>query len=143
MARWYMRVLFVAILALGTRAVAQPPGDDHRFDGTWIVSLLCGPTPDGALGFTSVFPATVRDSHLHGQYHTLGHAPSLTYDGQIHPDGSAIIAADGLTGNPRESVKGVQRGYPVHYHFRAQFSGAHGFGKRTEIRPCDIDFERQ
>jgi hypothetical protein len=143
MARWHVLAVVVAILALGTRAGAQPAGDVRRFDGTWTVVLRCGPAPDGALGYSLAFDATVRDGHLHGQYGNPGQSPSVTYDGTIHPDGSAIIGADGLTGDPLRNVGQISKGQHYAYHVPAQFSATHGSGKRTEIRPCDVDFARQ
>jgi hypothetical protein len=130
-------------VALATVAAAQPAGDVHRFDGTWQVTLVCPTTPQGAQGFTFVFPAIVSGGHLHGQYGTPGQAPSLTYDGTIRPDGGVDIAADGLTGNPNFNVAQVQRGMPYKYHLFATFAGAHGHGHKTEFRPCDADFVHQ
>jgi hypothetical protein len=95
------------------------------------------------LGFSFVFPATVNDGHLHGQYGTVGQAPSLTYDGTIQADGHADISANGMTGNPNFNVAQVQKGVPYGYHLAAQFDAAHGHGHKTEIRPCDADFVRQ
>jgi hypothetical protein len=143
MARWYVRAVVVATLTLGMSAAAQPAGDARRFNGTWEVRLVCSVTSDGALGYTYVFPATVSDGHLHGQYGTQGQANSVTYDGTIQPDGRAIISANGLTGDPLHNVGRVPNGVPYGYHFTAQFEGTHGHGKKTEIRPCDVDIVRQ
>jgi hypothetical protein len=143
MAHWHVCAIVVATLALATSTTAQPASDVRRFDGTWQITLVCPATPQGALGFTFVFPATVSGGRLHGQYGTLGQAPSLTYDGTIQPDGRASITANGLTGNSAYNVSQTQKGVPYGYHFIAQFEGAHGHGKKTEIRPCDVDFVRQ
>jgi hypothetical protein len=140
---WRIRAIVVATVALATGVAAQPAGEVRRFNGTWQVALVCPTTPQGAQGFTFVFPATVNDGHLHGQYGTMGRAPSLTYDGTIQPDGRATVAATGLTGNPDFNVAQVQKGVPYGYHFIAQFEGAHGHGTKTEIRPCEVDFVRQ
>lgn len=67
MAHLHVGTILVATLALGVDAFAQPAGDVRRFNGTWQVTLDCPTAPDGASGYTFVFPATVSDGHLHGQ----------------------------------------------------------------------------
>ncbi len=142
MVRWHGRAAAVATLVLGTSAAAQPAGDVRRFDGTWEVALVCSAS-EGALGYNYVFPATVSNGHLHGQYGTRHQANSVTYEGTIQPDGRATISASGVTGDSRSNVGRVEKGVPYGYRFTAQFEGAHGHGKRTEVRPCDVDFVRQ
>jgi hypothetical protein len=141
MVRWQARAVAVATLVLGTNAAAQPSNDMRRFDGTWDVSLVCPASADGQ-GYHFVFPATVTDGHLHGQHGTPHQADSLTYEGMIQPDGSATISANGLTGDVRYNVGGGPQGMPYGYHVTAQFEATHGHGKRTDLRPCDVDFVR-
>jgi hypothetical protein len=143
MARWHAHAIVVAALACAASAAAQPAGDARRFDGTWSVRLVCPTAPDGALGYTFVFPVTVSGGHLHGQRGTPGQPSSVTYDGTVRPDGRATIAASGLTGDPSLNVGRVPRGYAYAYSFIAQFDATHGHGQRTEGRPCVIDLTRQ
>jgi hypothetical protein len=129
-------------LALATSAAAQPAGDVHRFDGTWKVTIVC-PKWEGALGYSKVFPMTVSDGHLHGQYDKQYQPNSLTLDGTIQPDGRASIFAKGVTGPSKFNLNQVPEGSGVSYTITAQFERAHGHGKRMELRPCDVDFVRQ
>jgi hypothetical protein len=142
MARWHVRAVAVAALAFGTSAAAQPAGDVRGFNGAWEVTLVC-PLWKGALGYTVVFLATVSDGHLHGQFGQQNQPDSLTYEGTIHPDGCASIIANGVTGPPKFNIDQVPEGHAYGYHVTAQFEGSHGHGKRTEVRPCDVDFVRQ
>ena len=142
MAHWHVRAVTVAALALGTNAAAQPAGDVRRFDGTWEVTVVC-PEWQGALGYSKVFPVMVSDGHLHGQYDKQYQPNSLTLEGTIQPDGRASIIANGVTGPSKFNIDQVPQGEPYSYIITAQFEGSHGHGKRTELRPCDVDFVRQ
>ena len=77
-----------------------------------------------------------------GQYGILGQAPSLTYDGDIDVNGIATIGANGLTGPSTFDVGKVPRDVPYGYHFTARFDSTHGHGTKTEIRPCEMDFNK-
>ena len=143
MMAWHVHAIAVATLVIGVGAAAQPANDARRFNGTWQVTLACPTSPQGVLGFMFVFPATVSDGHLHGQYGTPGWAPSVTYDGTIQPDGRAEITANGLTGDANYNVAQTRKGVAYAYRLVAQFDAARGHGHRTEIRPCDVDFVRQ
>jgi hypothetical protein len=142
MAHWHVRAVAVAALALGTNAAAQPAGDVRRLDGTWEVTLVC-PEWQGALGYSKIFPVTVRDGHLHGQYDLQYQPNSLTLEGTIQPDGRATISASGVSGPSKYNIDQVGQGQGYSYNITAQFEMAHGHGKRTEVRPCDVDFVRQ
>ena len=82
------------------------------------------------------------DGVLHGENGTRGMPSWLALDGRIQPDGSAVLAADGLTGPPQYSVGRVVKLTPYHYHVNARFSPSHGTGARIETRPCNLDFAR-
>jgi hypothetical protein len=142
MARWRVRAVAVAALALGTNTAAQPAGDVRRFNGAWEVTLICSPWK-GALGYTNVFLATVSDGHLHGQLGQQNQPNSLTYEGTIQPDGRASIIANGVTGPSNFNIDQVPQGLAYGYHVTAQFEGSHGHGTRTQLRPCEVDFLRQ
>jgi hypothetical protein len=131
-----------AAMALGMSAAAQAAGDVHRFDGTWKVTLVC-PKWEGALGYSKIFPMMVSDGHLHGQYDKQYQPNSLTLEGTIQPDGRASIMANGVTGPSKFNLDQVPEGNSFSYNITAQFERAHGHGKRTEMRPCDVDFVRQ
>jgi hypothetical protein len=121
-----------------------PAEDARRFDGNWAVTLVCLPDPHNAfLGFTWQFAARIKDGVLHGQRGIAGLPASLTLDGPIQPDGSALLTAHGLTGDPFYTVGHVGQGTPFGYHVKAQFSGDHGSGNRIELRACNYSFVRE
>jgi hypothetical protein len=124
-------------------ATSVPVGSGTGFDGVWDVKVDCPDHPDGALGYTYVFVAAVKDGLLRGEYGTLGNPASLLLQGRIRPDGSARLDAKGHTGNPKYAVKGVQSATPYQYQVEAQFEGAHGSGRRTQTRSCILTFAKQ
>jgi class 3 adenylate cyclase len=124
-------------------APAGATGNAARFDGTWTVTNVCTATADGAQGFKYDFVAKVKDGYLRGDRGTEGNADWLRLQGQIQPDGSAMLDARGTTGDPKYSMKGVVRGTPFGYHVAARFEGASGTGKRLELRPCEMRFAKQ
>jgi hypothetical protein len=67
----------------------------------------------------------------------------VTLEGTIQPDGRASIIANGVTGPSKFNIKEAPQGEPYGYNITAQFERAHGHGKRTELRSCDVDFVRQ
>jgi class 3 adenylate cyclase len=133
----------VATAPAAAVTAAGATGNAARFDGTWTVTNVCGATADGAQGFTYQFVAQVKDGYLRGDRGTEGSPDWLRLEGQIQADGSARLAARGLTGDPKYSVKGVSKGTPFGYHVAAQFEGPSGTGKRLELRPCDLRFAKQ
>ena len=127
---------------LGRKPSALVSSDSGRFDGTWDVNLVC-PPKDGGIGYTLQLSALVKDGVFHGQHGTDGIAPCLTLDGKISPDGSAIIRANGLTGDPKYTMHNVQKSVPYSYHIDANFSATRGAGKRIEARSCNLTFFKQ
>jgi hypothetical protein len=125
-------------LLLGRKPGAAAETDAKRFDGVWEVTLVCPQHTDGALGYSSKFIAQVKEGVFHGQYGTEGRASSLTLDGQIHADGSAVIRADGLTGDPKYNVGQLQKNRAYSYHIAANFAGSRGTGNRIENRICSF-----
>jgi class 3 adenylate cyclase len=124
-------------------APAGATGNAARFDGTWHVTHVCTPTPDGAQGFTYDFVAQVKDGYLRGDRRAEGSPGWLRLEGQIQPDGSARFDARGVTDDPKYSAGGVAKGTPYGFHVAARFEGATGTGKRLERRPCDLHFAKQ
>jgi len=130
-------------ILLGRKAGESAGADVGRFNGTWAVNLACTPQ-NGALGYSFHFMVNVKDGVLHGQYGTDGTPSSLTLDGKIKPDGSALINASGLTGDPKYIAGYSPRGsVPYFYHIEANFVGSHGTGKRIEDRQCNFIFVKK
>lgn len=112
--------------------------DKKRFDGTWDATLVCPRTKDGVFGYAYQFVATVKDGIFHGEHGSPDKSPHFSFDGTIKPDGSSIITASGVTGDPKFAVRGVKRNTPVIYHIETIFSGSKAAGKRLEIRECSL-----
>jgi class 3 adenylate cyclase len=114
-----------------------------RFDGKWNVAIVCSGTSDGAVGYKAGMVAQVKDGFLRGDQGVEGQPNWLRLEGQIQPDGSAMLGATGLSGDPKYSIKGAAEGSRVGYHVAARFEGASGTGKRLELRACDLRFAKQ
>jgi hypothetical protein len=114
---------------------APPP-----FDGTWLVTIACGTTPDGVLGYTRGLVAHVKNGVLYGE--EKGRPDWLTLEGTIGPGGSALLTAKGLTGGAKFSVGRPPPGTPYSYPVTARFVGERGTGTRRD-RECNITFEKQ
>ncbi|MEI7637764.1 MAG: FlgO family outer membrane protein [Syntrophus sp. (in: bacteria)] len=126
-------------ILLGKKHGAAGRSDVGRFDGTWDVIIACSPH-EGALGYTYQLTSSVKDGVFHGQHGTDGIGPCLTLNGKINPDGSAVIMANGLTGNPKYSINNVSRSKPYSYHIDAIFTDSRGTGKRIQTRSCNLTF---
>jgi hypothetical protein len=137
-----LRVVLLAVILglLSTGASAQGSGS---FDGNWMTTVACGPTADGTRGYTLSFWAQVANSMLRGMYGTEGQPPWLRLEGPIGPDGSAMLIAQGQSGDPDYAVGRVRTGTRVNYRVQAQFTGSRGSGRRLDNRPCDLTFVRQ
>lgn len=136
----------MALLLPGHPAASQTPRAPQArqsFDGSWIVVLTCPAATDGARGYTYRFPAQVRDGRLRGQNGTEGSVGWLVLDGAIQPDGTALLTANGVTGNPDFSVGRVRQLTPYSYQVNARFEATRGSGRRVETRACDFDFTKQ
>ncbi|MEO8739256.1 MAG: adenylate/guanylate cyclase domain-containing protein [Casimicrobiaceae bacterium] len=132
-----------ATLPAAEKAARAAGSSSATYDGNWNVTVACTSTPDGALGYTFVFVAQVKDGLLRGEYGIEGTASSLQIQGPIQPDGSARFSARGITGDRRYSVNEVAKGTQYRYTVAATFDAARGSGKRQEMRPCDLTFVRQ
>ncbi len=133
----------LAAIAISALAGWTVPGHAASpFDGTWAVVVTCPTAADGAFGYIYHFSAAVVDGVLHGENGVRGMPSWLALDGRIQSDGSAVLAADGLTGQPQYSVGRVVKLTPYHYRVNARFGASHGTGTRIETRPCNLDFAR-
>ena len=117
--------------------------DARSFDGNWAVTMACGPTSDGARGYSWDFWAQVANGMFRGVYGTEGRPPWLRLEGPIGPNGAAMLIAQGQSNNPDYSVGHVRAGTPLNYRVQAQFSGSRGSGQRLDNRPCDLTCVRQ
>ena len=119
------------------------PGNVSRFDGLWNVAVDCQNAADGAFGYRLEFVAQVKDGVLRGEHGTEGGAGWLRLQGPIQADGSAKLDANGLTGDPKFSVRNVGRASPYAYQVEARFEGSRGTGHRLQNRVCDLTFAKQ
>ena len=133
----------VATLALTAVLLSAPAlaADAGSFDGNWNVLVLCPTTPEGLVGYTFQFSATVTAGALHGQQGTAGQPGSMSLDGTVAPDGTAKLAAKGRTG--QIAYTNVPSGSPYGYEVTAKFQGARGSGSRVGAgRMCNYTFTR-
>jgi hypothetical protein len=138
-------------ISIPSPAPAAPPAaalsapSEARFDGAWKVELSCQTSSDGALGYRYEFVARVANGVLHGDRGAPGAPGSSGYfalDGSIQPDGSALLVAHGLTGDPGHTVGHVPERSPFFYHYNAHFAGTSGTASRVETRPCNLAFSK-
>ena len=131
--------------ALNTLPATLPasPGRRGRFDGTWSMTLICPATADGARGVTFRFPVEVRNGVLRGSHGAEGQPGWLMYDGVVQPDGTALIAAKGVTGDTVYTVGRLPPGTPYSYQVDARFEDTRGSGTRLMGRTCTAGFVKQ
>jgi hypothetical protein len=136
----------IARIALGLFVILSVAGhvsaEAANFDGNWGVTLVCPKSADGALPFTFVFTADVKDSVLHGDYGTPGSPGWMALDGSIKPNGDAIMKAHGLTGHSAYNLHDTARGVPYMHPVTAQFDGSHGTGTWVAPRTCNFTFTK-
>jgi hypothetical protein len=134
---------FSAILVLVTLSVAcLCVANDHPFDGTWQTTVSCE-NASGALGYSYRFDSIVKDDVLHGEKGDKDKPGWFQLDGKIARDGTARFYADGLVGASETAVGHRPAGTRYNYHVEANFSGDSGTGKRTEGRPCTLEFKKK
>jgi hypothetical protein len=113
------------------------------FDGTWDVVVICPAEPDGAKAFTLRYKAEVKNGVMHGQYGIKDQPGSQSMDGPIEPDGTAMLTASGLVGNPEVAYKQKRENHPYIYKVSARFEGNKGTGTRQKDRSCTFSFARK
>jgi len=138
-----MKRAMLLLILLGTPDSARAQQDARAFDGTWDVTVACAQQPGGVLPYTYKFVAEVKEGVLHAQHGSPGSEASLTLDGKIAPDGSALLEARGVTGNPSHNTRRGASNRPYSYRVAARFEGAKGTGRRLEVRACDVTFVKR
>ena len=141
-------VLITTVSLAQQKSPAEAPNssDLRRFDGTWGVTLTCADFKDdkaGAKGYSYRFLMDVKQGVLFGEYRRENEPGWLRYEGQIEADGTAMISAKGLTGDPRTAVGQIAKGTPYSYRIKAEFDKSRGHGTRLDLRPCDVTFVKQ
>jgi hypothetical protein len=129
--------------AVVEKPAPAPVAGVGRFNGRWSVTVNCTRHEDGASGYRLSFAVDVKDGVLHGENGTQGEPDSLLMQGNIQPDGSALLRVKGLTGDPRYAIKRAAKGSTYDYPVQAQFDGSHGSGRRLQQRPCQLSFDKQ
>jgi hypothetical protein len=84
----------------------------------------------------------MKNGLLHGQQHGTD-GSSLTLNGKIEADGTGIIDARGVVGDPKYAVNREATGTPYSYRYTARFEGSRGTGSKVQVRPCNLTFVKQ
>ena len=131
-----------AFIALGF--VLLPVSSSHAagFDGNWSVIEVCDPTAIGARGYTWRYDATVKDGHFVGHYRAKGESPSLTLEGDIQPDGTALLDAKGISADSDHNINFAPPQTPISFPVTAKFENSAGNGSRIGGRVCKFTFAR-
>ncbi|MFO1087047.1 MAG: hypothetical protein U1E21_21035 [Reyranellaceae bacterium] len=133
-----------SLLAAAAAAAALPtPTRAASFDGVWSVIQDCPVSSDGARGYKWSYDAVVKDGALVGEHGTKGNPGSQTLTGSINADGSARLAASGLTGDSDRTKGYLQPGSKFYFTVEAKFAGTKGTGTRTAGRTCSFTFTRK
>ncbi len=122
---------------------AGGPPTAKAFDGAWQTTVRCERASDGAKGYTLNFVSHVKDGVLSGQFSSAKNQSSLAISGAINADGTALLRANGRTGDEEFSVGRLQPGSNYSYTANARFEGGRGSGTRNELRPCTLTFVKQ
>ena len=142
-APWRLRGLSVLLAVAAATTLPHAGRAATPFDGTWSVVQDCPTAPDGARGYKWLYEAVVTNGNLVGEYGTSGNPSSLTLTGTINADGSARLAASGLTGNSDRTKGFMQPGSKFYYPVDAKFAGTKGTGTRTAGRTCNFTFTKK
>jgi hypothetical protein len=114
----------------------------QSFDGEWSVLQVCDSTQEGARGFTWRYGATVKNGQFVGQYRNPGQSPSMTLEGRINTDGTASLAARGISGSADYNQKFATTATPIAFQVMAKFIGTTGTGDRVGTRTCKFTFTK-
>jgi len=146
-------IIYLLLIATMAPVQSQPSAEGskssdvvRRFDGTWAVTLTCADFKDdksGAKGYTYRFLMSVKDGVLLAEHQRENEPGWVRYDGRIDADGTAMITAKGLTGDPKTAVGQISKGTPYSYRVKAEFNESRGHGTRLDLRPCEVVFVKQ
>ena|SRR5215475_13480591 len=133
------RVFFIAL-----DLVLLPFTSSHAasFDGAWSVLQVCNSTEEGARGYTWRYDATVKQSHLVGQYRSKGQRPSLILAGHIKPDGSASLTAEGISASSDYNTEFAPTQSRISFRVTAKFEATVGTGRGIGVRGCKFMFSK-
>lgn len=121
-------------------AAPAPVGDPSAFDGTWAVTHTClsvGTVP----GYVMRYDIEVKNGSIAGRKPPgPGQADSLSFTGEIRPDGTALIHVSGVAGAVARGKSLATPGALLNYDLTARFVDSRGTGTRVNVRPCDLVF---
>jgi hypothetical protein len=105
--------------------------DKAQHTGKWLAKITC-PAFAGARGYSIDFVATIENGHFHAAKGIIGQPGSFIWDGDIEPNGRAMIAQAGYTGNGAYTLKNAPAGTFTRIHHAVQFDATRGSGSRVE-----------
>ena len=129
------------LIASGLMLLLLTSSQASSFDGDWSVRQVCDSKEDGAQKSTWRYDATVKQGHLVGQYRLKGQRPSVTLAGNIEPDGTATLIAEGLSANPDYNVGFASSQGRISLRVTAKFEATLGEG-RAGVRGCKFTFNK-
>ena len=129
-------------IASGLVLLPFAPLHAAAFDGAWSVLQVCDSTQEGAQRYTWRYDATVKHGHLVGQYRSKGQRPSLTLEGQVKPDGSASLIAEGISASLDYNVGFAPPQRRISFRVIAKFEATVGTGSRVGVRGCKFTFNK-
>lgn len=115
-----------------------------KFDGAWTTKMDC-PKTATANPIAFEFVTVVKDSHLHGQYGEVGKPGTITLDGDVSANGSALVNAHGHSGQRESNQNNVPPGLPYAFDIPLQFGAAKAAASihLPLGRPCDFTFVKK
>ena len=140
-------IIVITFAVLNLILVQPLRAASNAFDGSWAVTLYApeykDPTGVVAHAFTFQFPAHVKDGVLHGEHGRRGQPAWLELDGKIDPDGSALLHANGITGQREYNIGHTEVGKPYAYDVKARFKEKQGTGERVGGRIEKLTFVKE
>jgi len=136
----------VAPVVPATPPAAQPAAagvgqGTGRFDGSWSATISCGGA-SGARGYSLVLNGRTTNGTIVLTKGTPGQPDYLIMQGRIGGDGTAMLQANGIVGNPIYATNNAMSGTQYTYAVRARFEGSHGTGERLGARSCGVVFSK-
>lgn len=132
----------VAAAAASAPQASAATAAASRFDGPWQVVVTCTTVDGKALGYELRFKGAVSGGQFWAEHGKPDESPWLSLSGPIGSDGAATLQARGRTGPPGFAIGKPRPGSPYQYRVQAQFDERTGRGRRLELRPCELVFER-